>query len=179
MQQIKKEMKKIKEKANKLSENYENFQIIPENFDFPFVYLTDDEIIKYNQEFKRTHSKIQAVILSDFMNLKLNKEVDHSVESNMNLLTNSYKKSIKDILDEEEEEEKERSFIEEKNNNEKSNYSSSNNNSKGKKQNKYINKKRKRKSGYSVKKANKVNQNKNKEKEKSIISYNIINDDDD
>lgn len=174
MLSVTEEMKHLKEKADNLCENYENFEINTENFDFPFVYLTDDEIIQYNQEFKRIHSKIQVIVLSDYMNLKLNKEVDHSIESNMNLLTNSYKKSIKDILDEEEEEKN-------KNENDINIISNiSNNNSKEKKQNKYINKKRKRKGNSPLKKENKIkSQNKNKKIDKSNISYNNINDNDD
>ena len=78
----------IQKKVEEEDEKYKNFRINGENYNFPHIYLTDEEINDFNEECKRCGIDLKVVPLSDYMNFNLaeNEEVD--IESNMKIINN-------------------------------------------------------------------------------------------
>ena len=81
MQKIEEENKKLEESAHKYEEKYEKFQISPissEKMNFPTFYLTRDEIVEYNEEFKKSGIDLKVVPMSEY--LSLNKSQGNSTD---------------------------------------------------------------------------------------------------
>lgn len=80
----------FQKKVEEEDEKYKNFRINGENYNFPHIYLTDEEINDFNEECKRCGIDLKVVPLSDYMNFNLaeNEEVD--IESNMKIVNNCY-----------------------------------------------------------------------------------------
>lgn len=75
-----------------------------ENFNFPLIYLSDAEIIEFNEECKKSGIDLKVVPLSDYMNLS--KEIIPNSTSDLSLFENSLTSKIKEIKEDTQEEEK-------------------------------------------------------------------------
>ena len=81
---------KFQEKVDKEEEIYENFRISAEDYNFPHIYLTDKEIIEFNEECKRAGIDLKVVPLSEYMNISGGRIEEHNIESDIELLNNSF-----------------------------------------------------------------------------------------
>lgn len=78
--------KKVEEEDAK----FKNFRINGENYNFPHIYLTDEEINDFNEECKRCGIDLKVVPLSDYMNFNSAQNEDVDIESNMEIINNCY-----------------------------------------------------------------------------------------
>lgn len=81
---------KFQEKVDKEDEIYENFRISAEDYNFPHIYLTDEEIIDFNEECKRAGIDLKVIPLSEYMNISGGKSEEHNIESDIEMLNNSF-----------------------------------------------------------------------------------------
>ena len=81
---------KFQEKVDKEDEIYENFRISAEDYNFPHIYLTDEEIIEFNEECKRAGIDLKVIPLSEYMNISGGKSEEHNIESDIEMLNNSF-----------------------------------------------------------------------------------------
>ena len=156
---------KLQEKVDKEEGIYENFRISAEDYNFPHIYLTDEEIIEFNEECKKAGIDLKVVPLSDYMNISSSKnDVCNNIKSNMELVENSF---IENKGDEEEE----KFFEDEKSQNNSINFDNKIENNK-----QYIGKKNRRKviSDEEEDKSNEKNSNTDKSYKsfKSSIEFN-------
>ena len=97
---------KFQEKVDKEDEIYENFRISAEDYNFPHIYLTDEEIIEFNEECKRAGIDLKVVPLSEYMNISGGKNEEHNIESDMEMLNNSFIEKKEDYEEEKANEER-------------------------------------------------------------------------
>ena len=142
------------------SEDKDEATQLKDNFNFPFIFLTDEEIIEFNEECKKSGIDLKVVPISDYMNLP--KEIYPSNISDLsNLFENSFISKIKEVKEDTQEEEK---FIP-LNQNSSFNLNQINKSKENKGNNKkiYINRKRKRYSNESESEEEEKDENKSNE----------------
>ena len=149
---------KFQEKVDREDEIYENFRIGAEDYNFPHIYLTDEEIIEFNEECKRAGIDLKVVPLSEYMNISGGKYEEHNIESDIEILNNSF-------IEKKEDDE------EEKTNEEKKSRSGSLNYDKIGYDKKYIGKKHKRKVIETDEEDNKKDEKNSNFDEKSLKSF--------
>ena len=159
---------KIKEKAQNEDKLFENCQVTANNYNFPHIYLSDEEIQEFNDECKKAGLDLKVVPLYDYMN---------SSQDKLELNFNKKAKILSDCFinipnNEVEEEEKKSSFM-----NEFSiNFDSDNNKKEPEK--KYLNKKRNKilnDSENSMEENKSIENRNNSNDDQSMSSFSITN----
>ena len=120
MYNIDEEFAKYQEKVEKENKKYEKCEISADNFTFPHIFLTDEEIIEFNAECKRSKIDLQVIPLSEYMNISLIDKEERDINEDMKFIDNCYIPKKEDY--EEEKKEEDHKTINKKNiNNEKMN----------------------------------------------------------
>ena len=159
---------KIKEKAQNEDKLYENCQVTANNYNFPHIYLSDEEIQEFNDECRKAGLDLKVVPLYEYMN---------SSQDKLGLDSSKKAKLISDCFinipnNEVEEEEKKNSFM----NDFSINFESDDNKKEPEK--KYLNKKRKKilNDSENSMEENKSFENKNNSNDdQSMSSFSITN----
>jgi hypothetical protein len=84
------EFAKFQEKVEKEEKKYENYTITAENFTFPHIYLTDEEIIEFNEECKKSKIDLKVVPLSEYMNVSTLDKDDRDINDDMKFLDSCF-----------------------------------------------------------------------------------------
>ncbi len=120
MYNIDEEFAKYQEKVEKENKKYEKCEISADNFTFPHIFLTDEEINEFNAECKRSKIDLQVIPLSEYMNISLIDKEERDINEDMKFIDNCYIPKKEDY--EEEKKEEDHKTINKKNiNNEKMN----------------------------------------------------------
>ena len=106
MYNIDEEFAKYKEKVEKENKKYEKCEISADNFTFPHIFLTDEEIIEFNAECKRSKIDLQVIPLSEYMNISLIDKEDRDINDDMKFIDNCYIPKKEDYEEEKKEEDK-------------------------------------------------------------------------
>ena len=159
---------KIKEKAQNEDKLYENCQVTANNYNFPHIYLSDEEIQEFNDECRKAGLDLKVVPLYEYMN---------SSQDKLGLDSSKKAKLISDCFinipnNEVEEEEKKNSFM----NDFSINFESDDNKKEPEK--KYLNKKRKKilnDSENSMEENKSIENKNNSNDDQSMSSFSITN----
>ena len=100
---------KIKEKAQNEDKLFENCQVTANNYNFPHIYLSDEEIQEFNDECKKAGLDLKVVPLYDYMNSSQDK-LELNFSKKAKILSDCF---INIPNNEVEEEEKKSSFMNE------------------------------------------------------------------
>ena len=84
------EFAKFQEKVEKEEKKYENYKITAENFTFPHIYLTDEEIIEFNEECRKSKIDLKVVPLSEYMNVSTLDKDDRDINDDMKFLDSCF-----------------------------------------------------------------------------------------
>ena len=103
MYNIEEEFAKYQEKVEKENKKYENYEITAENFNFPHIYLTDEEIKEFNAECKKAKIDLKVIPLSEYMDISSVERDDRDINEDMKFLDNCFIQ--KDEFEEEKKEE--------------------------------------------------------------------------
>ena len=110
------EFEKLDKKARNDREKYLNAEVTVENYNFPHIYLTEEEIEEFNKECEKCGIDLMVVSLTEYMNLNSTDKSyiigeDESIEQRelrvdkaMNFLGKNYIKKEKEKEDDEKEE---------------------------------------------------------------------------
>ena len=79
--------KKIKEEEK----IYKNTEVKPENYNFPYIHLTDEEIIEFNEECKKSNIDLKVVPLSEYMNISSGEIEEQEIDNVMELIGRTLK----------------------------------------------------------------------------------------
>ena len=90
MYNAEKEFAKFQEKVEKEEKKYENYEITAENFTFPHIYLTDEEIIEFNEECRKSKIDLKVVPLSEYMNVSTLDKEDRDINDDMKFLDSCF-----------------------------------------------------------------------------------------
>ena len=83
-------------KTEKEDEKYENFNITAENFKFPYIYLTEEEIIEFNEECEKSGLDLRVSPLSDYMKYSFPNKGKPIINDNMKIINNAFLQRIND-----------------------------------------------------------------------------------
>ena len=153
------------------NQDYQTFKININNLNIPHLYLSSEEIIKFNEECKTSGIDLKVVSLSDYMNIQIEDIEDDDDINNINDKEDSSKSQLEDSFKEKEDnEKKDNNSIDEDKNIFMNNFQLNNKNNKSINLNQYINKKRE-------KKINKLESESESENNKSIENDKDIDED--
>lgn len=72
-------------------EKYQNTEVSTENYNFPYIFLTDKEIKEFNEECLKSDIDLKVVSFSDYMNISEGEKDEQDIDFVMNLLGKSFK----------------------------------------------------------------------------------------
>ena len=87
-------------KTEKEDEKYENFKITAENFRFPYIFLSDEEIIEFNKECEKSRLDLQVIPLSEYMKYSFPNNGKPFINNNMKIINNTFLQKINDYEEE-------------------------------------------------------------------------------
>ena len=72
-------------------EKYENTEVSTENYNFPYIFLTDKEIKEFNEECIKSDIDLKVISFSEYMNISEGEKDEQDIDFVMNLLGKSFK----------------------------------------------------------------------------------------
>jgi len=72
-------------------EKYENTEVSTENYNFPYIFLTEKEIKEFNEECLKSDIDLKVVSLTEYMNISEGEKDEQDIDFVMNLLGKSFK----------------------------------------------------------------------------------------
>jgi hypothetical protein len=76
-------------------EKYQNTEVSTENYNFPYIFLTDKEIKEFNEECLKSDIDLKVVSFSEYMNISEGEKDEQDIDFVMNLLGKSFKENRK------------------------------------------------------------------------------------